>query len=46
MEELIERVADARIGETFNFYRDGWGPPGAGTAAPYLESRRDAAARR
>src|SRR6185295_18331012 len=25
MEELIERLADARVGETFNFYRDGWG---------------------
>ena len=25
MEELIDQVARARIGKTFNFYRDGWG---------------------
>jgi uracil-DNA glycosylase len=43
MEELIERVARARIGETFNFYRDG---RGAATRRErllaYLESRREA----
>jgi uracil-DNA glycosylase len=44
MEEFIERLARARIGETFNFYRDG---RGAGRRRErlraYLESRRDAA---
>jgi uracil-DNA glycosylase len=43
MEELIERVVRARIGETFNFYRDG---RGAATRRErlraYLESRREA----
>src|SRR4051812_12555597 len=43
MDELIERVASARIGETFNFYRDG---RGAATRRErlraYLESRREA----
>lgn len=43
MEEFIERLACATIGETFNFYRDG---PGAGRKRDrlrgYLESRRDA----
>jgi uracil-DNA glycosylase len=43
MEELIEKVARARIGETFNFYRDG---RGAATRRQrlraYLESRREA----
>ena len=43
MDELIERVASARIGETFNFYRDG---RGATTRRErlreYLESRRAA----
>ena len=43
MEEFIERVARARIGETFNFYRDG---RGAATRRQrlraYLESRREA----
>lgn len=43
MEELIKRVVDARIGETFNFYRDG---RGAATRRnrlhAYLESRREA----
>jgi uracil-DNA glycosylase len=43
MDELIERVASARIGETFNFYRDG---RGAATRRArlraYLESRREA----
>src|SRR3954470_9632469 len=43
MELLIERVARARIGATFNFYRDG---EGAGVRrerlGAYLESRRDA----
>jgi hypothetical protein len=43
MEELIEKVARARIGETFNFYRDG---RGAATRRErlreYLGSRRDA----
>jgi uracil-DNA glycosylase len=43
MEELIERLARARIGATFNFYRDG-----AGAALrrerllAYVESHRDA----
>jgi uracil-DNA glycosylase len=43
MEELMERVTRARIGETFNFYRDG---RGAGTRRQrlraYLESCREA----
>jgi uracil-DNA glycosylase len=43
MEELIEQLARARIGATFNFYRDGHG---AGVRCErlhaYLESRRDA----
>jgi len=43
MDELIERVASVRIGETFNFYRDG---RGAATRRErlraYLESRREA----
>jgi uracil-DNA glycosylase len=43
MEELIERLARARIGATFNFYRDG---EGAGVRCErlraYLESRRGA----
>jgi uracil-DNA glycosylase len=43
MEELISRLADATIGDTFNFYRDG---PGAekrrARLAAYLDSRRDA----
>ena len=43
MEELIERLARARIGATFNFYRDG---EGAATRRErllaYLEARRDA----
>jgi uracil-DNA glycosylase len=43
MEELIERVADARIGETFNFYRDGWGAARRrDRLRAYLESRRGA----
>jgi uracil-DNA glycosylase len=43
MEELIERVADARIGETFNFYRDGWGAARRrDRLRAYLESRREA----
>jgi uracil-DNA glycosylase len=43
MEELISRLADATIGDTFNFYRDG---PGAENRrrrlSAYLESRREA----
>jgi uracil-DNA glycosylase len=43
MEELISRLAEATIGDTFNFYRDG---PGAGKRrarlGAYLESRRNA----
>ena len=43
MEELIERLASATIGATFNFYRDG---PGAETRRErllaYLRSRRNA----
>ena len=42
MEELIERLADAAIGATFNFYRDG---DGAATRRErlraYLEARAD-----
>jgi uracil-DNA glycosylase len=41
--ELVERLAEAEIGATFNFYRDG---PGAALRRDrlraYLESRRDA----
>jgi uracil-DNA glycosylase len=43
MEELIERLSRARIGATFNFYRDG---PGAAARRErlrtYLDSRRHA----
>jgi uracil-DNA glycosylase family 4 len=43
MDELIERVTRARIGETFNFYRDG---PGAATRRErlraYLKARAEA----
>jgi uracil-DNA glycosylase len=43
IEELIERLRRARIGATFNFYRDG---DGAGRRcerlSTYLEARRDA----
>jgi hypothetical protein len=43
MEEFIARLAAARIGDTFNFYRDG---PGAETRRQrlrtYLQARRDA----
>jgi len=43
MEELIAQLAEATIGETFNFYRDG---PGAALRrerlAAYLESRAEA----
>jgi uracil-DNA glycosylase len=43
MEELISRLADATIGDTFNFYRDG---PGAekrrARLAAYLDSRCNA----
>jgi uracil-DNA glycosylase len=43
MEEFIEWLAGAKIGETFNFYRDG---PGAGTRRSrllaYLQSRKEA----
>jgi uracil-DNA glycosylase len=43
MEEFISRLADATIGDTFNFYRDG---PGAekrrARLAAYLDSRLDA----
>jgi uracil-DNA glycosylase len=43
MDELIERVADARIGETFNFYRDGQGAARRRNRLhAYLESRREA----
>jgi len=42
MDELISRLVEATIGDTFNFYRDG---PGAGNRrrrlAAYLESRRE-----
>jgi uracil-DNA glycosylase len=43
MDEFIERLASARIGETFNFYRDG--PDAALRRArllAYLRARRDA----
>jgi len=43
MEELISRLADATIGETFNFYRDGCGAKKRRRRlAGYLESRREA----
>jgi uracil-DNA glycosylase len=43
MEELIMRVARARIGETFNFYRDGQGAAlRRERLRAYLESRREA----
>jgi uracil-DNA glycosylase len=43
MEELIERVSRARIGETFNFYRDGHGAEARRERLrAYLEARREA----
>jgi uracil-DNA glycosylase len=43
MEELIDQVARARIGETFNFYRDGRGAAARRERLRgYLEARRDA----
>src|SRR2546423_1276883 len=43
MEELISRLADATIGDTFNFYRDGSGAEKRRTRlAAYFESRREA----
>jgi hypothetical protein len=43
MELLIERLARARIGATFNFYRDGEGADvRCERLRAYLESRRDA----
>ena len=43
MESLIERLARARIGATFNFYRDGEGAAvRRERLRAYLESRRDA----
>jgi hypothetical protein len=43
MEELIKRVARARIGETFNFYRHGHGAARRRERLlAYLESRREA----
>jgi uracil-DNA glycosylase len=43
MEELISRLADATIGDTFNFYREGSGAEKRRRRlAGYLESRRDA----
>jgi uracil-DNA glycosylase family 4 len=43
MEELIKRVARARIGVTFNFYRDGRGAAmRRERLRAYLESRREA----
>src|SRR5205823_6929076 len=43
MEELISRLADATIGDTFNFYRDGSGAEKRrARLAAYLESRREA----
>jgi len=43
MEELISRLAEATIGETFNFYRDGRGAETRRRRlATYLESRSDA----
>jgi uracil-DNA glycosylase len=43
MEELIERLARAEIGATFNFYRDGDGAAARRERLrAYLEARRDA----
>ena len=43
MEELIEKVACARIGETFNFYRDGRGAAARRERLRgYLTARQDA----
>jgi uracil-DNA glycosylase len=43
MEELIERLRRARIGATYNFYRDGTGAAARRERLRrYLESRRDA----
>jgi hypothetical protein len=43
MEELMERLARARIGRTFNFYRDGRGAAARRERLlEYLESRRNA----
>ena len=43
MEELISRLADATIGDTFNFYRDGSGAENRRRRlAVYLESRSEA----
>jgi uracil-DNA glycosylase len=43
MEELIERLARAQIGATFNFYRDGDGAATRrGRLLDYLRARRDA----
>jgi uracil-DNA glycosylase len=43
MEELISRLADATIGDTFNFYRNGSGAENRrARLAAYLESRREA----
>jgi uracil-DNA glycosylase len=43
MEELIEKVARARIGETFNFYRDGRGAAARRERLHgYLTARQDA----
>jgi uracil-DNA glycosylase len=43
MEELIERLARATIGATFNFYRDGDGAPTRRERLlEYLHARRDA----
>jgi uracil-DNA glycosylase len=43
MEELISRLADATIGDTFNFYRDGvCAEKRRRRLAAYLESRADA----
>jgi uracil-DNA glycosylase len=43
MEELIERLRHARIGATFNFYRDGEGAAARRQRlCSYLESRQDA----
>jgi uracil-DNA glycosylase len=43
MEELISRLADATIGDTFNFYRHGRGAAKRrDRLAAYLESRREA----
>ena len=49
MEELIERLRRARIGATFNFYRDGDGAAARRQrlrALPRVARRRPAAARR